>query len=168
MGIVMSVCLPVKRVSGTENSLTSSGMLFQVSSFILDICNTLLFPDAFSKEAVFPTCSPCSDFAVILVASLLEGAFIDPIANSILGATILLRAVENAFWILSPTISTKLLNSLSIVALKYLSKVFTFTVFPLVTKLLPEVPTVKSRSLVLSLTLTFSRRSVAALPIITS
>ena len=52
-----------KGVSWTDNSLTSSGMLFRVSSFTFDACSILLFPDAFSKEALIPTCSPCSEFA---------------------------------------------------------------------------------------------------------
>ena len=54
-------------------------------------------------------------------------------------------ALRIAFWILSSTVSTMLLISLSIFSLKHLSKVFTFSVFSLVTKLSPEVPTVKSR-----------------------
>ena len=46
-----------KRVSGTDNSLTSSRMLFRDPSSTFDTCCTLLFPDAFSKEELIPTCS---------------------------------------------------------------------------------------------------------------
>ena len=157
-----------KRVSGTDNSPTSSGMLFRVSSFTFDTCSTLLFPDAFSKESLIPACYPRSEFAVTMVASRPEDAFIDLTANSILGATMLSIAVKIAFWILSSTVSTKLLISLSILSLKHLSKVFTFTVFSLVTKLSLEVPTVKSRSLLPSFIIAFSRSSLATLPIMIS
>ena len=57
-----------KCVSGTDNSLTSSGMSCRVSSFTFDTCS-MLFPDAFSKEALIPTCSPRSEFAITLVTS---------------------------------------------------------------------------------------------------
>ena len=80
----MSVCLPVEMCS-RDRQLTSSGMLFRVSSFTLLAYSTLLFPDEFSKEALIPTCSPRSEFAETLVASRPEDAFINPIANSILG-----------------------------------------------------------------------------------
>ena len=43
----------------------------------------MLFPDAFSKEALNPTSSLRSEFADTLVASRPEDAFIDLIANSI-------------------------------------------------------------------------------------
>ena len=43
-----------KHVPGTDNLLISSGMLFRVSSFIFETCNTLLFSDAFSKGALIP------------------------------------------------------------------------------------------------------------------
>ena len=49
----------------------------------------IVVSDEFSKEALIPTCSPQSEFAVTLVASCPEDAFIDLIANSILGATML-------------------------------------------------------------------------------
>ena len=42
-------------------------------------------------------CSPRTEFAQMLVASRPEDAFIDLIANSILGATILSVAVKIAF-----------------------------------------------------------------------
>ena len=76
----MCVCRP-KPVSGTDNSLTSAAMLFRVSSFAFDICITFLFPDAFSKGAVIPTCSRSSEIAVTLVAFCPENAFIDLISN---------------------------------------------------------------------------------------
>ena len=157
-----------ERVSGTDNSLTSSGMLVEVSSFTFDTCSTLLFPDAFPKEALIPTCSPRSEFAATLVASRPEDAFIDLIPNSILGATMLLIAVKNVFWILSSTVSTILLIFQSTLPLKHLSKFLRFTVFSLVAKLLQDVATVKSPSLVPSLTITFFCLSLAALPIIIS
>ena len=59
-------------------------------------------------------------------------------------------------------------NSLSILSLKHLSKVFTFTVLPLIPKLSLESSMVKSRSLVPSLATVFSRLSLAALPIMIS
>ena len=49
-----------KCVSGTDNSLTSSGILFRVSSFIFNTCNVLFLSDTFSKGEVIPMCSPCS------------------------------------------------------------------------------------------------------------
>ena len=59
-----------------------------------------LFSDAFSKEALIPTRSPRSEFAITLVTSRPEDAFIDLIANSILGATMLSIAAKISFWIL--------------------------------------------------------------------
>ena len=79
----MSVCLPVKRVSGSDNSLTSSELLFRVSSLTFDTYITLLLTDAFSKEALISTCTPRSEFAVTLVTSRPEDAFTDLIADSI-------------------------------------------------------------------------------------
>ena len=75
-------------------------MLCRVSSFTFDTCSMLLFPDAFPKEALFPTCSPRSEFAATLVTSRTDDAFIDLIANSILAATMLSIAVKIAFCIL--------------------------------------------------------------------
>ena len=143
-------------------------MLFRISSFTFDTCSTLSFPDAFSKGAFIPKCSQHSQFAVILVASRPQDAFIDLFANSILGATMLSIAVKTKFWIPSSTVSTIRLISLSTLSLKHLSKVFRFTVFSLVAKLLLGVPTVKSRSLVPSMTITFSSLSPPALPIMIS
>ena len=65
----------------------------------------LLFPDAFSKKAIIPTCFPSLEVAFTLVTSRSEDAFIDLIAKSILGATMLTIAVKNAFCILSSTIN---------------------------------------------------------------
>ena len=128
----------------------------------------LLFSDAFSKEALIPTRSLRSEIADTLVASRPEDAFIDLIANSILGATIFSIAVKIAFCILSSTVSTILLISLSILSLKNLSKVFIPIAFPLITESLLEVPTVKSRSSMPSLTTVFSCLSLTALPMIMS
>ena len=153
-----------KRDSGTDNSLTSSAMLFRVSSFTFGTLSTVLFSDALSKETIIPTSSPRSEFAVALVAFCREGAFIGLIYSSILGATMLSIAVKFVFWILSSTVSTILFISLSILSLKHLPKVFTFTASSLVAKLLPQVPTVKSWSLVPSLTGMFPCLSLAALP----
>ena len=83
----------LKHVSGTDNSFTSSGMSCRVSSFTFDTPSVLLFPDACSKEALIPTCSLRSELADTLVASRPEDAFIDLIANSILGVTMLSIAV---------------------------------------------------------------------------
>ena len=69
-------------------------MLCRVSSFTFDTPTVVLFPDAFSKEVLIPTCSLPSEFADTLVASCPEEAFIDLIANSILGATMLSIAVK--------------------------------------------------------------------------
>ena len=76
-------------------------MLCRVSSFTFDTRSILLFPDEFSKEALIPTCSPSSEFAVTLVTSRPEDAFIDLIANSILGATMLTIAINIEFSVLS-------------------------------------------------------------------
>ena len=159
-----------KRVSGTNNSRTSSEVLFRVSSFLFDICNTLFFSEAFLKRAVITICSPRSETAVSVVASRQEDEFIDLIANSILGVTILSMAVKNVSWFLFSTVSTILLISLSILSLNYISKAFTFSGFSLVTKilLLLQVPMVISRSTVPSLATVFSCLSLAALPIMIS
>ena len=129
-------------------------MLCRVSSFTFHTPNVLLSPDAFSKEVLIPACSLRS--ADTLVTSVPEDAFIDLIASSILGATMLSIAVKIAFCILSSTVSKILLISLPILLLKHLSNVFTLSAFSLTTELLLEVPTVKSRSLVPSLTTVFS------------
>ena len=125
-------------------------MLCRVSSFTFDTFSTLLFPDAFSKKALIPTCSPRCEFAVTLVASRQEDAFFDLIANSILGATMLSMAVKIVFCILSSNLSTILLISLSILSLKHLSKVLTFTVLSIIAKFFLEASMVKSRFLVIS------------------
>ena len=117
-----------KCVPGTDKSLTSSWILCRVSSFIF-VTPNVLFSDAFSKEALVPVRSLRSEFADTLVTSRPEDAFIDLIANSILGATMLSMAVKIAFCILSSTVSTILLISLSILSLKHLSKVFTLLYF---------------------------------------
>ena len=81
----MSVCgCRSKCVSGTDNSLTSSGMLCRVSAFTFDTPSVLLFSDAFSKEALIPTCSLRSEYADRLVTSLPEDVFIEQIVGSIL------------------------------------------------------------------------------------
>ena len=69
-------------------------MLCRVSSFAFDTPSVLLFLDAFSKEALIPTCSLRSEFADTLVTSRPEGAFIDLIASSILGAAIISIAAK--------------------------------------------------------------------------
>ena len=86
-----------KRVSGTDNSLTWSGILFRVSSFLFNTCCMLLFSDAFSNEALIPTRSLHSEFAATLVVSRPEDAFIDLIANSILEAKMLLTMFKLHF-----------------------------------------------------------------------
>ena len=70
-------------------------MFCRVSSFTFDTTNVLLFPDAFSKEVLIPTCSLRSEFADTVVASRPEDAFIDLIASSILGATIYFNSGQN-------------------------------------------------------------------------
>ena len=57
------------------------------------------------KDDITPISSPRSKFAVTLVASHPEHAFIDLIANSILRATIPSLVVKIAFRILSSTMS---------------------------------------------------------------
>ena len=71
---------------------------------------------------------PRSEIAVTLVAFRPEDAFFDLMAHSTLGATMLSKAIKIGFYILSSTVSTILLISLSILLLKHLSKIFTFTV----------------------------------------
>ena len=143
-------------------------MFSRVSSLTLGTCSVLLFSDAFSIEALIPTRSPRSEFAITLVTSRPEDAFIDLIANSIFGATMFSIAVKIALCILSSTVPTILLISLSILSLKRLSKVFTFITFSLTAVLLLELLTVKSRSFVPILTTAFSCLSLTALPIIIS
>ena len=132
-----SKCAP-----GTNNSLTTSGILSRVSSFVINTCSVIFLSDTFSKGAVIPMCSPRSGFVVTLVASRLEDAFIDLTANSILGVILLSIAVKIAFWILSSTVSTKLPVSLSIFSLKHPSKVLTYTKISLAAELLLELLTV--------------------------
>ena len=72
-------------------------MSCRVSSFTFDTPSVLLFPDGFSKEVLICTCSLRSEFADTLVASRPEDAFIDLIANSSLGATMLSIAMKTAF-----------------------------------------------------------------------
>ena len=121
-------------------------MLCRVSSFTFHTPSLLFFPDLFSEEAIFPTCSQRSEFAITLVTSHLEDAFTDLIAYSFLGATILSIAVKIAFCILSSTVSMIWLISLSILSLKHLSNVFTLTVLSLTAVLLLEALMVKSWS----------------------
>ena len=102
-----------------------------------------------------------------LAVSRPEDAFIDLIANAILGAITLSIGVKIAFWVLSSTVSTILPISLSIPSLKHLFKDFTFTAFSLVAKSQPRLPAVNSWSLVASMTVAFSCLSLALLPIIT-
>ena len=154
-GIVMSVWMPVKTCFWDR----------QFTYLVWNVVSSLI---AFSKKALVPTCSLRSEFADTLVTSRREDAFIDLIANSILGAIMLSKVVKIAFCILSSTVSMILLISLSIFSLKHLSKVFTLIAFPLITELFLEVPTVKSRSLVPSLTTGFSCLSLTALPLIIS
>ena len=64
-----------------DSSLTSSAMLFLVSSFVFNRCSVLFLSDTFSKEAVVPMCSQRSEVAVTLVASRPEDAHFDLAAN---------------------------------------------------------------------------------------
>ena len=145
-----------KCISETNNSLTSSGTLFRVSSFILNTCRVWFLSDTFSEEAVIPNCSLCSELAITLVASRPENAFIDPIADWILGLILLSIAVKIAFWILSSTMSTILNISLSNLSMKHLSKVFAFTTSSLTAGLLSQLPTANSWSAVTSFNVVFS------------
>ena len=86
-----------KRVSRTDNSLTSSGMLIRVPSFPFDTCDTFLIPDAFSKETIIPTFSPRSEVDGRLIATHPEDAFVDLTANSIYAAIMLSIAAKIAF-----------------------------------------------------------------------
>ena len=137
---------------GPTIPFTSSGILFRISSFAFNTCNVLFLSDTSSKEAVFPMRSPRSESSVPLVASRPEDSFIHPTDNSILGVVKLSIAVKIPFWILSSTVSTMLPVSLSILSLKQLSEVFTFTKLSLAVKLLPVPLTVNSWSTVPSLT----------------
>ena len=160
-------CQP-KCVPGTDFLLTLSGMLLRVSSFAFNTSSVLFLSDEFLQEAVIPTRSPRSELAVTLAASRPEDAFIDLTANSILGVIILSIAVKLAFRILSSTVSTMLPISLSILSLKNLSQVWTFTAFSLAVKLLPLWLTVNFWSTVLLLTTNFCCLPLAASPMITS
>ena len=111
-------------VPRADNPFTLSWKLHRVSSFIFVTPNVSLFTDAFSREALIPVYSLRSECADTLVTSRSEDAFIDLIANSILGAIMLSIAANIAFCILSSTVSTILFISLSILSLKHLSKHF--------------------------------------------
>ena len=58
------------------------------------------------QKSVFPMCSARSDFAITLVASRPQDAFIDQFANSILGVMKLSMMVKIASWNLFLTAST--------------------------------------------------------------
>ena len=144
-----------KSVPGTANSLTSSGIIFRVSSFVFNACSVLFLSDTFSKEAVIPMRSPCSEFVMTLVAYCPEDASIDLTANSILGVLILSITIKFFFWILSLTVSAILPICLSILSLKHLSKFCTLTKFSFVVKLMLVLLTENSWSAVPSLNTTF-------------
>ena len=110
--------------------------------------------------------SPRSDFAVRLVAFRPQDAFIDLIAKSISGATILSIAIKIRFWILSSTAFKILPISPSILSLNHLYQDFTFKIFS--AKLLPGLSTVNSWSPVFSLTVAFSSLSHTVLQILKS
>ena len=115
---VVSVWLPVEMLSwDTDNPPTSLGILFRVSFFVLSTYNVLFLSDSFWKGAVIPMLSPRSEFAVTLMASYPEDAFIDVVANSISGTTMLSIALKIAFWILASPMSTMLHISLSVFSL---------------------------------------------------
>ena len=164
----MSVWLPVKMCIWdrqltylVRNCVSNLTMRFNT-------CSVLFLSHTFSKGAVIPEWFPRSEFAMTLVASRPEDAFIDLLADSISRTTILSSAVKIAFWILSWTVSTILLIFLSIFSLKQVSKVFTVTVFSLTTKPLSELPMVNSRSPLPSITVVFSCPALAVLPMMTS
>ena len=162
-GDCWSNCVPA-----TDNSPTLSWGLQRFSSFAFVMPNVPLFSDALPKEVFILSWSLRSEFPDTLITSRPEDAFIDLIANSILGAMMLSIATRIAFCILSSTVSTILLISLSIFSLKHLSKVFTFNAFSLTIELTLEVPPVKFWSSTPPLTTTFSRLSLVVLPMITS
>ena len=141
----------LKCVLETDNSVISSGMFPRVSSFALNSWTVLFLSDTFSIEAIIPIRSYRSEIAVTLVMSRSKDAFNDVTANSNLGVTILSKAVEIALWILSPTKSTMLPFSLSILSLKYLSNIGIFLVFSLVVAILLLILTENSRSMATSL-----------------
>ena len=132
--------------SGSDNSLTSSGFMFRVSSFAFNTWTVLFLSDKFSKRALIPMCSPHSELATTLVASHPEDAFFDLMANSILGVIIVYIAVKIAFWILSFTVSTIVPISPSIFSLKHFSKVFAFTTFSITAGPPSDLPRVNSWS----------------------
>ena len=135
-----------KCVIGTDNSFTSPGMFPRVSSFAFNSWNVLFLSDRFWKQAVIPTRSPRSEFAVTMAASRLEDAFIDLTANSIPGVIIISIAVKNAFWSLPSTVSTTWLISQPILLLKKLSNIWIFAVISMFVEILPPLMRVKSRS----------------------
>ena len=126
-----------KWVPGTDISLTSSGIFFRVSSFVFNLFSVLFRSDTFAKKEFTPTRYPRSEFALTLIASRPEDAFIDLTANSTLGLKILSIAVKIAFWILSSTVSAMFPISLSTLSKKNLSNVCTLSKFSLVVNLLP-------------------------------
>ena len=83
----MSVSLSVETCFWDRQLTHLIRTAIRVSSFPYGTCCTLSFPDAFSKETLIPICSSRSEFATTRVASRPEDAFIELIANSILGAT---------------------------------------------------------------------------------
>ena len=117
-----------------------------------------------SKPYTFSTFQICQDTGSI---SFRDG-FTDLTANSILGVRIISIAIKIAFWILSSTVSTMLPFSLSILSLKHIPKVWTFTTFFLAVKLLPLLSTVNVCSVVPSLPTTSCSPLFATLPIMIS
>ena len=124
----------------------------------LHYCDECVFSETDNSLASSPMLSRVSSFTFITCSTLL---FPDAFSKEVFISTCSPRS-ELAVTLVASR------PSLSILSLKHLSKVFTFVVLSLVIKILLEVPTLKSRSLVPSLTTMFSCHSLAVLPIMIS
>ena len=163
------LCLPVKKC------IWEPEFIYLVRKFVSSLITCIKthvvycsFRIRFKIGAIIPSCSQRSGLRITLVASHPEDAFIDLLANSILGVKILSLVVKVAFWFLFTTVSTTLPISLPIFLLKHLSKVFTFTTFSLTAGPRSELPTVNSWLAVPSLTVVFSGLLLFIMPIATA
>ena len=152
-----------KCVSGTGNSLTSSGLCLRVSSVTFISRKVQFQSDTFPLRAEIPTCSSRSEFAVTLATYRPDNPLIDLTANSNLGV-MMLYAVKLAIWILYSIVPVTLPISLVILSVRFFPKVWTSSVFRLIDAILSILLRVISRSTWQSLTSTFCQSLLTALP----
>ena len=125
---VMSVWLPVKRCSWDQKFTSSTEMIFRVSSVIFNTCYVLFLSHRFSRRAVTPMCSPRFEFAVTLFASRSEEALLTLLLFDFKSNNSIKSGQYCVLDCLRPR-KQYYSFALSILSIKHLSKVFTFTVF---------------------------------------